>query len=163
MKLSQRLALTVVVAMFGSVYANDGSSGMPSSSSENMKHEINALKSSFDKMSSVTARVATELARVEVAAVQTALKATRESLTSTLKNMHELVAPLVASQTVYKAEGGQNYIIPTASISVRQQFNIADFAAKNEDVIKGKSIASSSELPDAPTKHPTTDAKSTSG
>ena len=137
MKINQKLMFVGVVLSLGSVYAN---TEIPSA----LKDDIASLK----QVSNLVAKVVTELSNVEIATTQTALASTKKGLESILQNMYDLVSPLVASQTVYKSLSGQNYIIPTASVPARQQFDIASFEAKNKEVMERNNNSQDSQVKD---------------
>ncbi len=125
MKVVQKLVLTSFGSLCGVVYAGD-------TGYEAVKQELTNLKASFDQMTNEVSRVTNELTRTQTTTTQKTVDNAKKSLASIINNMYELVAPLVASQTVYKSISGQNYVIPTSSVTNRQNFDIAGFVDQNK-------------------------------
>ena len=125
MKVFQNLVLLGAVSSCGIVVASD-------TGYEAVKQELTNLKASFDQMTNEVSKVTNELTRTQTTTTQKTVDSAKKSLASIIKNMYDLVAPLVASQTVYKSISGQNYVIPTSSVSNRQKFDIAGFVAQNK-------------------------------
>ena len=128
MKVVQKLVLLGTVSSCGIVFASD-------TGYEVVKQELTNLKASFDQMTNEVSKVTTELTKTQTTTTQKMIDNAKKSLASIIKNMYDLVAPLVASQTVYKSISGQNYVIPTSSVSNRQKFDIASFVAQNKQAM----------------------------
>ena len=103
--------------------------------SDNTSKQIDSLNKSVQEMNKNTTAITNELAQMEINSINTAIKTTKESLEALINNMYNLIAPMIATQALYKSADGQQYIIPTASIENRQKFDINSFKMKNEKKI----------------------------
>ena len=145
MKVSQKFLLTTIISLFMNVNAF-ATSELPdfsnttslSSRNKDIERKIDELKMSFDKISAATMKATRDLAKIGAESMQDSLKTANDSLISLMTTVYEIIAPIVKTQTVYKAADGQTYVIPTSSISTRAKFNIAQFKAENDQKLKEK-------------------------
>lgn len=143
MKLSQKFLLTTIISLFMNAFATSelpDFSGTTNSSSTNkdIERKIDELKTSFDMISAATMKATRELAKIGAESMQDSLKTANDSLISLMTTVYELIAPIVKTQTVYRAADGQTYVIPTSSISTHAKFKIAQFKAENDQKLKEK-------------------------
>ena len=146
MKFAKKMVLTTIISMFMTAFASSDVSSISGATGEmnnnkDMDRKIDELKSSFDKISAATMKATRDLAKAGAESMQDSLKTANDSLISLMTTVYELIAPIIKTQTVYKSADGQNYVIPTASISTREKFDIASFKTINDQKLKEKLTA----------------------
>ena len=146
MKFAKKIMLTSFISLFTVAFA---SSDIPDlsgttenkSTNKDVDRKIDELKSSFDKISAATMKATRDLAKAGAESMQDSLKTANDSMISLMTTVYELIAPIIKTQTVYKSVDGQNYVIPSASISTREKFDIASFKTLNDQKLKEKSTS----------------------
>lgn len=153
MKFAPKIMLTTVISVFMSAFIMSAfimsafaGSDIPDlsestenkSANKNMEQKIDELKSSLDRISVTTLKATQDFAKAGAKSMQDSLKTANDSMISLMTTVYELIAPIIKTQTVYKSADGQNYVIPTTSISTREKFDIASFKMVNDQKLKEK-------------------------
>lgn len=152
MKFAQKIMLTTVISLSMTAFASSDISNISGATGEvaqnkEMDRKIDELKSSFDKISAATMKATRDLAKAGAESMQDSLKTANDSMVSLMTTVYELMAPIIETQTVYKSADGQNYVIPTTSISTREKFDIASFKTINDQKLKEKRLPATSNQP----------------